>query len=45
MTSEMMESLHNVNEKIPIECLESGIRVYHHLIQEILFEPEIKVEE
>lgn len=45
MTSEMMGSLHNVNEKIPIESLESGIRVYHHLIHEILFEPVINVEE
>lgn len=45
MTQEMMGSIHNVNEKIPIESLESGIRVYDHLIQEILFEPVIKVEE
>jgi carboxypeptidase PM20D1 len=45
MTPEMMGSLHNVNEKIPIESLESGIRVYDHLIHEILFEPVIKVEE
>ena len=45
MTPEMMGSIHNVNEKIPIESLENGIRVYDHLIHEIFFEPVINVEE
>lgn len=45
MSPEMMGSIHNVNERIPIESLESGIRVYDHLIQEIFFEPVLKVEE
>ena len=40
-----MKSIHNVNERIPIKNLESGILVYENLIHDILYEPVLKVED
>ncbi|MBP1672920.1 MAG: peptidase [Bacteroidetes bacterium] len=41
LDADLMSSIHNVNERIPIESLENGIHVYENLIQSILFEPEL----
>jgi carboxypeptidase PM20D1 len=41
LDSDLMSSIHNVNERIPIESLENGVKVYENLIHSILFEPEI----
>jgi len=44
LDAELMSSIHNVNERIPIKSLESGIQVYENLIHTILFEPELITE-
>jgi carboxypeptidase PM20D1 len=41
LDSDLMSSIHNVNERIPIESLEHGVHVYENLIHSILFETEL----
>ena len=44
LSAELMSSIHNVNERIPIQSIENGIKIYEYLIHSILFEPEIPIE-
>lgn len=38
LSAELMSSIHNVNERISIQSIENGIRIYEDLIHSILFE-------
>lgn len=44
LSAELMSSIHNVNERIPIQSIENGIKIYEDLIHSILFDPEIPIE-